>query len=236
MSKRVNLGTINADFVSTLSSYNVALSAITKAGEVRNAAIKKADAKEAEIKASRKKAMEEGMSQDEAISKYSFEEAVQMRADAKTAYDKAVEPHIKAKKSAYESVSDSLYYAYLLCMEKGTLKATGKLELKKGKSVEVHEITRTYSQEIANFLTDIGVDATNKTALEKFSEVMKTYTSGMIKSSKEGEYLKAKGQTVYKDLFLRAFLSYTVNKLGVLTRNEDNTITMTVYDSEEGQA
>lgn len=230
MSKKVNLSTVNADFIESLSNYNVALSAIKDAMEVKNKAIKKAYDEESKIKESRKKAMEDGKSADEAAAMYSMEPVITVRNKAEEDYKKAVAPHKKSQREAYASVADSVYYAYLLTIDKMSMDAKGQLEIKKGKKTEIHKVERNFKGEVRAFLESINVSGIdNDTALNKAADALRTLTSGAVKSNKPGEFLKAKGMNTFKDLFLRAFMHYGV-KRNVLVINEDNTVKMRTFD------
>lgn len=233
MSKKVNLSTINVSFVESLSNYNVALDAIRKASDARSAAMDKAQEEENKVKEARKKAIEGGMSSDEAISKYSMEPVINMRNSALENYNNAVAPHKKAQKEVYASVSDSVYYAYLITIDKLSMDAKGTVQIKKGKSVEEHKVDKCFKSEIRAFLESINVfGADNDTALNKCAEALRTLTSGAVKSNKPGEFLKAKGMSTFKDAFIRAFLQYGV-KRNVLVINEDNTVSMRTFENEE---
>ena len=230
MSKKVNLSTVNSDFIESLSNYNVALSAIKNDMEVKNKAIEKADEEENNVKESRKKAMEEGKSADEAAAMYSMEPVITARNKAEEDYKKAVAPHKKAQREAYASVADSVYYAYLLTIDKMSMDAKGQLEIKKGKKTEIHKVERNFKGEVRAFLESINVTSIdNDTALNKAADALRTLTSGAVKSNKPGEFLKAKGMNTFKDLFLRAFMHYGI-KRNVLVINEDNTVKMRTFD------
>lgn len=230
MSKKVNLSTVNADFIESLSNYNVALSAIKDAMEVKNKAIEKADEEENKVKENRKKAMEEGKSADEAAAMYSMEPIITARNKAEEDYKKAVAPHKKAQREAYTSVADSVYYAYLLTIDKMSMDAKGQLEIKKGKKTEIHKVERNFKGEVRAFLESINVSGIdNDTALNKAADALRTLTAGGVKSNKPGEFLKAKGMSTFKDLFLRAFMHYGV-KRNVFVINDDNTVEMRKFD------
>lgn len=230
MSKKVNLGTMSVSFVEALSLYNVALEKIREASISLKKAIEEAEKKEAEIKEARKKAMEEGKSADEAAAMYSMEPVITARNKAEEDYKKAVAPHKKAQREAYTSVADSVYYAYLLTIEKMSMDAKGQLEIKKGKKTEIHKVERNFKGEVRAFLESINVSGIdNDTALNKAADALRTLTSGAVKSNKPGEFLKAKGMNTFKDLFLRAFMHYGV-KRNVLVINEDKTVEMRTFE------
>lgn len=236
MSKKVNLSNLEVSFVEAVSAWNVAFGEIKKAASIRNEAISKADEEEKIILEARKKAIEDGKSENEAISLYSLEPVFKARNAAKIAYIEAIKPHKESQKNAYMCVSDGVYYAYLLTIEKMSMDAKGTLELKKGKSTEVHTVDKSFKAEIKTFLESVGVLGTdNETALNKAAEALRTLTAGSVKSNKPGEFLKAKGMSAFKDLFIRAFLTYGV-KRNVLVVAEDGTVTMRTFEDVKAEA
>ena len=229
MSKKVNFGTINAETMEKLSGFSVAREVLKDLRASYNADMDVLKDELAAIKDKRQKAISDGMTADEAISAFSIEN-INARINARTEKFKAAcEPHNKAKKEACSMVPDSIYHAYALSMEKGDCGATGKLIIKKGKKEEEYTVEKSFKMYIVDFLEEIGCKSDNATAIRKFADVMKTWTGGMIKSENE-DYLKLKSATQFKELFVRAFLQYTINKKGIITKNEDNTLSMTVYE------
>ena len=236
MSKKVNMSNLNVNFVEAVSAWNVAFTEIKKAAIIRKNAEIKADEEEKKLLEGRKKAVEEGHTENEAISLYSLEPIFKARNAAKVAYLEAIKPHKEAQKQAYLAVSDSVYYAYFLTIEKMSIDARGTLEIKKGKSTEVHTVDKSFKAEIKAFLESVGVLGTdNETALNKAAEALRTLTAGSVKSNKPGEFLKAKGMSAFKDLFIRAFLTYGV-KRNVLVVAEDGSVTMRTFEEVKAEA
>ena len=236
MAKKINLSNLETSFVEAVSAWNLAFTEIKKAAAIRKNAEIKADEEEKTIFEARKKAVEEGKSENEAISLYSLEPVFKARNAAKIAYLEAIKPYKEAQKNAYVCVSDSVYYAYLLTIEKMSMDAKGTLELKKGKSTEVHTVDKSFKAEIRAFLESVGVLGTdNETALNRAAEALRTLTAGGVKSDKRGEFLKAKGMSAFKDLFIRAFLTYGV-KRNVLVVAENGTVTMRTFNNEKAEA
>lgn len=232
MSKKVNFGTINQETISTLSAWNVAkveLSSLKKKLDADKAPHEEAIEK---AKKNRQTDIDAGLPVDEAVRKWPTEEHYTAISALEEAYKKACEPHKKAQKAAYAMIEDIMYYSYVLAMQKGDCGATGKLTVKKGKDEVIYTFDKSFKGYIADFLEKIGCYTDNATALGKFADVMKTRTAGVVKSNKDGEYIKAKSPSQFKELFVRAFLQYVIVDKGVVTVNDDNTLSMTVFPTE----
>ena len=230
MSKKINFGTINVDAMEKLSAYHKALSELKIIRATYKKEKERLEAEEAHVLKNRDEAMKNGMSLDEAISKFPTEIIHAQIRSAKNKYDEDSKPHNEAKKKAMALLDNSLYYSYQLCMTKGDLSATGVLNLKKGKKSESIKIDKSFKGIIADFLSKIGCkNQDNDTALNKFADVMRVRTAGVIRSNKENTYIKMKSASQFNEIFMLAFLHYTIIEKGVITVNNDNSLSMTVY-------
>ena len=227
MSKKVNFGTINAEALSMFSDWNVANFKLRSLKADFDAKVAPIDKRIEEIKANRAKAIEGGMSTDEAISKYSLTEANEELLKAKSAYQEACKPYKKDMSEAQKYIPDSVYYAYAIALKKGDNNAIGEIRLNDNKAIIV---TDSFKKSVGNFLAEIGCYTDSDRALDKFVTVMINGTNGFIKSNKGSSYVRLKNMNTYKDLFIRVFLEHVVNNIGVITRNKDNTLSMTVYE------
>lgn len=227
MSKKVNFGTINAEALSMFSDWNVANFKLRSLKADFDAKVAPIDKRIEEIKANRAKAIEEGMSTDEAISKYSINEAQTERLKAESEYQEACKPYKKDMSEAQKYIPDSVYYAYAVALKKGDNNAIGEIRLNDNKAIIV---TDSFKKSVGNFLAEIGCYTDSDRALDKFVTVMINGTNGFIKSNKGSSYVRLKNMSTYKDLFIRVFLEHVVNNIGVVTRNKDNTLSMTVYE------
>lgn len=146
-------------------------------------------------------------------------------------YKKDCEPHNKAKKEAMSLLNDTLYHSYVLSMQKGDLSAKGKLVIQKKKSSEEYTLDKSFKGIICDFLDTIGCrNQDNATALDKFAQTMSIRTSGMVRNSKGEDYIRVKSASQFKEIFMLAFLQYTIVEKGVITVNDDGTLSMTVYE------
>ena len=231
MSKKVNFGTINVETLETLSKWNVAKSELSKLKAKFDVDVKPLNEEINKIKENRKIDMDAGIPIDDVLRKWPTESVNAKIAALEAQYKKDCEPHKEAQKAACAMIDDVMYYAYVLSMKKGDCGATGKIMVKKGKKEEEWTLEKSFKGHISDYLEKIGCYTDNATALSKFADIMKTRTSGTVKSNKDGEYVKAKSASQFKDLFIRNFLQYVVVDKGVVTVNEDNTLSMTVYEN-----
>lgn len=233
MSKKINFGAINAESMKKLSTYHVAYLELKNLRESHKAEMDKLEIEENKILENRKNDMEAGIPRDEAISKWSIEDVHAKMRKAEIQYKKDCEPHNKNKKEALGLFPDDLYFAYVLSMQKGDLSAKGTLTIQKKKTSEEHKLDKSFKTIIADFLDTIGCkNQDNDTALGKFAQIMSVRTAGMVRNSKGEDYIKVKSASQFKELFMLAFLQYTIIDKGVITVNNDGTLSMTEYELE----
>ena len=234
MSKNIIMNTINSEFISSVSDFNVARYEISRLYGIRRKEEEKANELEKAVRENRQKAIEGGMSLDDAISRYPMTEADSIRIKAKAAFETAAEPFQKMKREAFKAVPDSIYYAYALTIEKGMLDAKGILRIQKGKSIEERKVERSFKAEIRDFLVSIGAGMTdNETALNKCAEALRTWTAGAVNDNKsDSQLLKAKGKNLFREQFLRAFIQYGVSR-NYLVVNANHTVTVREFKTEE---
>ena len=233
MSKKINFGTINDAAMELLSKYHVAYLNLKGLHSWYKAEKDKLEEEESGILEKRKAAIAGGMSTDEAIANNSIEDVQRRLRALKVQFDAECEPHKKAQKEGLALIDDNLYLSYMLCMNKGALGARGKLTLKKGKKSVEYTLEKSYKGIIADFLEKIGCKGQdNDTALNKFAQIMSARTSGMMDCTKGDDYIKVRSTIQYKKLFMHAFFQYVIREKGVVTVNDDGTLSMTVYDEE----
>ena len=233
MSKKINLGTINENAMIHFSSYHYAYQTLKALRTEYRANLDLLEKEEEKLLENRKKDIEAGLPEEETVRKWSTEEVHKKMRALKFQFDKDCEPLNEQKKYALSILDERLYYSYALCMQKGSLSATGTYTIKRKKSTEEYKIEKSYKAIIRDFLNEIGCKGQdNDTALEKFAQVMSIRTSGMIKCSKGEDYVKVKSANQFKELFMLAFLQYVIVEKGVVTINEDQSLSMTVYDAE----
>ena len=231
MSKKINFGTINAESMNKLSAYHVAYLELKSLRECYKKDMSKLEEEEAKILENRKLDLDAGLLTDEVISKWSTEEVRSKMRKLEAEYKKNCEPHNKAKKEAMSLLNDTLYHSYVLSMQKGDLSAKGKLVIQKKKSSEEYDLQKSFKGIICDFLDTIGCrNQDNATALDKFAQTMSIRTSGMVRNNKGEDYIKVKSASQFKEIFMLAFLQYTIVEKGVITVNDDGTLSMTVYE------
>lgn len=228
--QRINFATINTTSMESLSKFNKAHFALKDLREKYKANTTTVETEISMIKDERKKAMENGMSTDEAISKFSIESKLEQLATLKVEYENACRPHKDAQKEAMKWVDSNLYYGYILA-QKGSLNAKGEISIKKGKSTETITLEKSYTDMIKDFLVAIGCSKTeNENALNKFATTMSIRTSGMIKCNNGDDYVKVKSTSQYNSLFILNFLQFLVIERGLLVESEDHTLSMKVFE------
>ena len=233
MSKKINFGTINSASIKTLSDFHVAHVELRKLNDEKKSALEKVEEKIAKIKEERQKAVDGGMSADDAIIAHSFEEAFTERNTIIAKYDEESKPHKDAQKKALEMLPNNLYYAYVLAMRKGDLSAKGVLTIKKKKESIEYKLEKSLKGYVRDFAEEIGCSNTeNETAMEKFAQTMSVRVSGNRILSKGDEFVGEKSASQFNKLFMYNFLQYVIIEKGVVVVNDDNTLSMKVYEEE----
>lgn len=234
MAKKINLGTINNATMKKLSQFNVAVYKLRDLASEKNKELQVLEAERLVITKKRQEAQANGKTLDEVIREYSVVEIEGKIGDLEKKYKELMEDHKKNKKDIPSSlVPAGLYNAYQLAMQKGDLAAKGWLIIEKKSGDEKYEIDKSFKDQIKDFLVNIGCDASNNTALDKFVTVMSVRTAGMIQCNKGEHYVKVKSVYQFNTIFVRAFLEYCINDKGVITKNKDYTLSMTVYEDDQ---
>lgn len=231
MSKKINFGTINTEALNKLSAYHMAYTELKALRTQFKSDMDELKKKETTILKNRQNDIDAGIPTDEVIRKYSLEEVhAKMRA-LETQYNKDCKPFKKSKKEAMSLLDDNLYYSYVLSMQRGKLDAKGILTIQKKKSSEEYKLDKSFKGIVCDFLDTIGCrNQDNATALDKFAQVMTIRTSGMIRCNKGDDYVKVKSASQFKEIFMLAFLQFTILEKGVITVNSDNSLSMTKYE------
>lgn len=239
MSKKINLGTINTESMEKFSNFHVATASLKSLREQYKSDKDKISVEIAKVVDARKTAKEKGMSDEDATAKFSLEPCYKKLNKLDEELKANCKPYNESKRDALKLLPVNLHYAYRLAMLKGDLNATGKLVTKRDpKTNEVKEevtLDKSLKCYVKDFLTAIGLDASNDTALTKFAQTMAVWTGGMMKSNKGEDFLKAKGASQFNELFMLAFLQYTIREKGIITVNADNTLSMTVFESTDSE-
>lgn len=231
---KINLGTINEESMAKLSAYHVARAELIRLREEKKTAIEKVELQIEELKKARKEALENGENTDEIIAKYDILPLNNQINAINEKFKEDCKPHNLAKKDALKLIPDHIYHAYLLTMSNGNPSSKGTVVTKRDKDGKVKEtvkVEKTMATLIKEFANTIGLgNADNESAISKFATIMSTWTNGLIKTSKGEDYLKVKSESQYKEIFMLAFLQYSIIEKKVIVVNEDNTLSMKTFE------
>lgn len=218
MAKNINVNTITEEAINLLSAYNVAWKTAPSIRKACKEKIVAAEKAVADIVTKREALIESGVSENEAISKFScLEENKRLSVAKQEMIDKNKE--LNAKFSEGRSlVSDDLYNAYILYLTNG-------------------DITK-FKKALVTFLATIGIIADSEwSKTNKIAQVLIANISGATKatgkSREEGNYVKARAKNAFKDIFVAAFLQFIVKEKGVLDENKDYTLSRHNFDKQE---
>ena len=221
MSKKINLNNINTTTLSMLSKFHIAYKAICEYSRQRKNYLKKVEAEIEKYKAENKPEREDGSMNPE----YSLSQFEQKIGKVNAWYDRVTEPLKEDQKEAMSLVDKDLYYAYIVAMTKGDIASRGTITLtdNKGKVTGTYTATRSYKQQIREFLETMGLDADNQTALEKCAKSLSLRCGGMLKDNK-GNYLKVRNLSGFNQILILAFLQYAIVDRRSFIINADNSL------------
>ena len=228
--KRINFATINEESLKAFSDFNLAFHKLRELRDAYKAESAKIAEKRASIIEQRDNALAEGRDRDTVLAQFSTLEVDNQQRALDTKYENDCKPFKELKKKAMELVDVNLYYGYLLAQKNGSLDSKGTITVKKGKNTESVTIDKGYKTIISEFLDTIGCTKTDcESAVSKFVQTMAVRTSGMIKCNKGDDYVKVKSATQYNELFMANFLQFLVVERGLLTQNDDFSLSMVQF-------
>ena len=205
MSKKVTFSRINQDAVSALNSW------ITNTDSVNAISVEYKDREQA--------------LRDNAIAdKMTAEEMEHGLQTLKAEKQKALKPHKDAIQAALDTLTVSRVYP------DGDSKGKEVCRLHEAykKAFEAGKF-EPLKNELRHFLVVVGAEgADNKTALDKFVQLLLLYVSGARKASakkteEDGRYTALKSKKQFIDLFVRSFVDILLDK-GYLTIETDGTV------------
>ena len=225
MSKKINVRTISAEALKVLSDYNVAYKAIIAIKARYKALIDVAEKELSDIIAKRGEMRQQGKTDAEileALPTVEAENKIRQLSDARTA---ELKPHNETITACAKTLPDYLFGAYAYAMEKGINAPVPK----KGTTVTVGNSSYFVEKSFTAYIVDVCKEwglghADDEKACAKFGDIIKGRIAGMKKDTK-GNYLTLKGQRTLNEMFLLAFIQYTIQE-GTIAPNEDNTLSV----------
>lgn len=236
MSKKINFNAMSDSTISKLSQFNQAFYKQDAITETYKQAIKSPTAERETIMQAREEAITAGVvSVDEAISTYST-----LTVD--NAIRKAAEEYHTARKelsNAMKACRDFLPTVPVTRTVKGKTKTTDESPIYTAYKAYVESVGKgstldVYTAEIRSFLTTIGLDAENDSALRRFVKDFAPMTASPARGNKtarkDGLTICAKSAGVFTDLFILVFIAYCVKNKGVLTEDpKTHELTRTIF-------
>ena len=227
MSKKINLNNMNTSILSILSQYHIAYMAICEYSRQKKEALKKVEAEIEKYKSENKPELEDGsINPDYSLSK--FEKEI---GRITTWYEGVTAPLKEQQKPALKLVDSDCYYAYAVSMLKGSLSSTGTIEIPSKKGKTSFTVKKSYLQQVRKFLMDMGIDASNDTALDKCAKSLALRCGGMLKDN-SGNYLKLRNQSGFNQIMILAFLQYAIVDRRSLIIKADNSLAINLGSTE----
>lgn len=227
MAKKINFGTINEETVNTLSNFSVALEEQKKIDKKYRDDKKEIESRLKNTKEKRNNAILGGMNPNEAVEKFNIDAPLRELDKLNDTHKANVAPYKEAINKALNLVPNEIYHAYMLTIKKGDNSAKGKLKLGKDEI----KVEKTFKTLIKEFLENIGIVSGTDTQIDKFATSMVVRCGGGKKANGEN-YITTKPAKQFKELFILSFLQFTIVEKGVIVKNDDNTLSMKVFDEE----
>lgn len=225
MSKKINAKTITPVSVEMLSRFNTTNRALKDARVALNEKNAPIEEKIAKIKEDRKKAIENGMSVDDAIVKYNYLDLDKELNANINAYNDTVKPLKKDKSEIFKSVNEMFYPSYMLAygdITKINPKATGEITI--NKTVYTVEKKNSFYECIKDFFKTLGFTyLEDEKAMNKAIIAIKDVIGG-LKLDNQTMGLKSKSKSDMRELLFRAIIVY-LTSLDIIVVAEDGTIT-----------
>lgn len=221
MSKKVIFNTINNEFLTALSDYNVNLHKLDTARKAHNEKSGKLLEIKKDIVAKREKAVEDRpeTTVQELDKMYNLPEALRNIQAENLRYAEECKGYNEVLKNFIKIYIEDMdfYQNYITYIQSHSDK-------------KLKESYRAFFQTIG------AEGADNETALNKIVDVLvQMIGSRMVNSTNSKgvwSYVKAESKSLYHKHFVSVLLQLLVNEKGVLTVLEDNSLIMTVYETE----
>ena len=210
MSKNVIFNTMKATAIVSMSQFHQALFKLRKLRKEFAEAKKAIDKKINETLEDRKKAIESGMDEEEAVRQYDIAQFYRDQTALKEAYQGACKPWKEQSKKALELIPENTHKAYCEAMDKG----------------EMAGLTKAVGQ----FCQNIGATNQGGSAVSKMATKIAVRVSGRKKATgkdaENGKYTANKSKRAFNELFMLVLIEYLIEEKGIFVINDDNTLSM----------
>lgn len=210
MSKKVVFNTMKVSAIESMSQFHQALFKMRELRKQFNSDKANIDKKINETLEDRKKAIESGMDEEEAVRQYDIAQFYRDQTALKEAYQRTCKPWREQSKKALELIPESTHKSYCEAMDKG----------------EMAGLTKAVEQ----FCQNIGATNQGGSAISKMATKIAVRVSGRKKATgkdaEEGKYTANKSKRAFNELFMLVLIEYLIEEKGIFVINDDNTLSM----------
>lgn len=210
MSKKVIFNTMKASAIESMSQFHQALFVLRKLRKDFTDQKKAIDEEIAKTLDNRKKAIESGMNEEEAVRQYDIAQFYRDQTALKEAYQRTCKPWKEQSKKALELIPESTHKSYCEAMDKG----------------EMAGLTKAVEQ----FCQNIGATNQGGSAVSKMATKIAVRCAGRKKATgkdaEEGKYTANKSKRAFNELFMLVLIEYLIEEKGIFVINDDNTLSM----------
>lgn len=230
MKTTINYTQMNPEVLEALGEFRKNTAAINVERASARTEIKAIEAEIADLEAEQDEFVKAGHSIDEALEKYDTLSLNNKINAIEVALKDKVKELEEGRKDAFGLVSDEMYYAYAVAIQKMNLGAKGSVTIGK----KTYNTKSSFKQECLNFAYGLGVvpeaseDKIKEKSVRGISEAMYAIV-GARKNSKygiddEGRMLKADGRKAFAERVIMGFIDYLVAVKKVVNVTDDGTL------------
>lgn len=210
MSKKVIFNTMKATAIESMSQFHQALFKMRELRKQFNSDKANIDKKINETLENRKKAIEGGMDEEEAVRQYDIAQLYRDQTALKEAYRADCKPWKEQSKKALELIPENTHKAYCEAMDKGEMAGLSKA--------------------VEQFCQNIGATNQGGSAISKMATKIAVRVSGRKKATgqaaEDGKYTQNKTRRAFDELFMLVLIEYLIEEKGIFVINDDNTLSM----------
>lgn len=226
MSNIIKFATINPYSLQCLSDWNVAMSALESLRNTWKAADDALDNELSDVRSGERV-------MDDAEKLAEIERLLNEIDALEKKYKQDCRPYNEKKRVALKLISDQMYAAYMVAVSRVSIKATGSVTIHRGKKDVTYTCVHSFAKQTEIFLRTLGIEGGSELKVDALAEGIASMVGARAGKILDGEYIKGKSETTFKDMFLRAFIQFAFVNEKAFDVNENHTITLHDFSKDQ---